>query len=51
MLRNALDEIMGGNSGTLNLDKLPSHNEGFAVVTSMEVETRLGPGFNKRGGA
>jgi chromosome segregation ATPase len=50
-LRNALDEIWGGNIGTLNLDNLPSHNEGFAVGSSVEVAARLGPGFNKRGGA
>lgn len=49
-LRKALEEVSRQNIHFLNLENLPARAEAFVVGSTMDVEPRLGPGFNQRGG-
>jgi len=45
-----LNELLDSNVSIINLGNLPVH-EGFAVGDIVDVASRMGPGFNKPGGA
>ena len=49
-LRDILDDVLARDVNAINLQHLPAH-AGFAVGESVHVSARMGPTFNKPGGA